>query len=122
MAAPPRMTRKTEHNKRVNRRRFLKTVGLGVVGVGAACIVDTLFIEPEWVEVTELDLHLPHLPKSFVGKRLAQISDLHLSPSVDHAYLRDCIARLNALSPDLAVITGDPPAESAGPATIAARR
>ncbi len=52
-------------------------------------------------------VHLPHLPASFRGLRMVHISDLHLGHHMHGAQLERCVARVNALDPDLIVITGD---------------
>jgi predicted MPP superfamily phosphohydrolase len=47
------------------------------------------------------------LPPSLAGKRLVQISDLHIGPSVDDDYMIDAFDRVTALAPDVVAITGD---------------
>jgi predicted MPP superfamily phosphohydrolase len=50
---------------------------------------------------------LTNLPSSLVGKRLVQISDLHVGPVVDNSYLRSALRSLEDLAPDYLAITGD---------------
>jgi hypothetical protein len=59
------------------------------------------------VEVERLDLPLRGLPDALGGLRVAQISDLHIGIQMRAPLLRRLIARVNALEPDLIVITGD---------------
>ncbi|MGH9887739.1 MAG: metallophosphoesterase [bacterium] len=59
------------------------------------------------VEVERLDLPLRGLPDALGGLRVAQISDLHIGIQLRAPLLRRLIARVNALEPDLIVITGD---------------
>lgn len=47
------------------------------------------------------------LPASLVGKRLVQVSDLHVGPVVDNGYLRRVLRSLADLDPDYLAITGD---------------
>lgn len=89
------------------RRRFLQGVALGTLGFCTSCAVDALGVEPEWVEIVEEDLLIKGLPKSFSGKRIVQISDLHCSRTVSTEYLRRCLQRVNQLDADLVVLTGD---------------
>lgn len=63
--------------------------------------------EPEWVEVVEVDLPLPHLPKSFAGMRVLQISDLHYGGWMTEGRLKKFLATAASLSPDLVALTGD---------------
>ena len=91
----------------IPRRRFLKlAVAAGavpVVGVG----VYTRFVEPYWVEVVERRLPVAKLPRDLVGRRLVQLSDLHIGPHVDDQYLITSFQRVRDLSPDFVAYTGD---------------
>jgi hypothetical protein len=57
--------------------------------------------------VDRVDLPLPGLPDALAGLRVAQISDLHIGLQLRAPLLRELVARVNALEPDLIVITGD---------------
>lgn len=50
---------------------------------------------------------MPHLPESFAGLRIAQISDLHVGPTVQIKYVQKVVQRVLDLKPDLIAITGD---------------
>jgi predicted MPP superfamily phosphohydrolase len=67
----------------------------------------TLVVEPHWLEITTRDLPVANLPVALDGARLAQLSDLHVGPQVDDAYLIASFDRLRALAPDIVTITGD---------------
>jgi uncharacterized protein len=75
----------------------------GAVGVGGY----TRYYEPTWLEITTRAMPIAGLPRSLVGKRLVQLSDIHLGPHVKDAYVFDTFARVRALDPDLVVYTGD---------------
>ncbi len=87
----------------MNRRRFLGTLA------GAAAVTGfyTWRIEPEWLEITHRSLPIAHLPPSLVGKTLVQLSDIHIGPQVDDAYVVRSFAAVQALQPDFVVHTGD---------------
>lgn len=93
--------------QRLSHRRFVKGVMLGTLGFCTGAAVDALGIEPEWIEVVNHDLRLPGLPKAFAGRRIVQISDLHLSTTVSCEYLRRCFDRINHLNADIILLTGD---------------
>lgn len=82
----------------------LATDGLFLAFSGSAY---SLWIEPEWLEVTHIPLSLPRLPGAFVGLRLAQLSDIHLGGWMDARRLQRVIACTLRLQPDLVVVTGD---------------
>jgi len=59
------------------------------------------------VQVTRQHIRLTRLPKSFDGFRIAQLSDLHISPFMPADEIRRCVNITNQLKPDLVVMTGD---------------
>lgn len=91
---------------KVNRRHFLR--GATRVTVGASLVgLYSWQVEPFWVEVVERDMPLRGLPAGLEGKKVVQLSDLHVSTLVDSAYLRRAIGQAMDLQPDLVMITGD---------------
>ena len=64
-------------------------------------------IEPNWLEVTQIEIKLPKLDRVFDGYRIVQITDLHAGDGIDRAQLERVVAAVNAQNPDLVVITGD---------------
>ncbi len=52
-------------------------------------------------------IHLPRLPKSFDGFRIAQLSDIHIGPFMPEDEIRKYVEIANSLKPDLTVLTGD---------------
>jgi len=63
--------------------------------------------EPRWLDVNPVRLTLPRLTPAFDGYRVVQLSDLHMELWRDWATLDEVVERVNALEPDLIVITGD---------------
>ena len=59
------------------------------------------------VEVVRRRIRLARLPKAFEGFRIAQLSDMHISPFSTADYIRRCVAIANGLEPDLIALTGD---------------
>jgi uncharacterized protein len=64
-------------------------------------------IEPNWLEVKQIEIALPHLDRAFNGYRIVQLTDLHVGDGIDRAQLTKVADTVNALQPDLIVITGD---------------
>jgi predicted MPP superfamily phosphohydrolase len=50
---------------------------------------------------------LPHLGPAFEGFRIVQISDLHITESLNGEFLREVVERVNGMNPDLVAVTGD---------------
>lgn len=60
------------------------------------------------LEVHRERIPLPHLPASFEGYKIIQLSDLHLGTfGSDTTYIHRLVSEVNALEPDLIVFTGD---------------
>lgn len=88
----------------MSRRRFL---GLSTLAAGAGVGLYTCGWEPHWVEVVRRSLALAGLPASWRGRLLVQLSDLHIGPQVDDAYLLRAFEMVNALAPAVVVYSGD---------------
>ena len=57
--------------------------------------------------VVRVDVPIAGLPAALHGFTVAQISDIHVGPTIRHAYLRRIVERVNALGADMVAITGD---------------
>jgi len=82
----------------------------GLLGGGTALLLDGSWQgarEVHALTVTEHEVAVPGLGAEFDGLRVAQLSDLHRGPLVAEKWLRACVARCNALQPDLVLLTGD---------------
>jgi predicted MPP superfamily phosphohydrolase len=84
-----------------DRREFLYAVA---AGIPAAYGVKEALAVPE---TREREIVLPRLPKELDGLRLAQITDLHVSPLLGGDWVREVTRRVNDLKPDLILFTGD---------------
>jgi predicted MPP superfamily phosphohydrolase len=58
-------------------------------------------------QVVRIDVPIPNLPESLVGFSMAQISDIHVGPTIKTRYLQRIVDRVNTLDADLVAITGD---------------
>ena len=77
-----------------------------VTGVAAAITAYGL-CEAHWIRVTNLPVRMPGLPAHLDGFRIAQLSDVHLGRIMRGSQLEKIVNQVNALQPDLIVITGD---------------
>jgi len=57
--------------------------------------------------VVEVDVPIAGLPAALHGFTFAQISDIHVGPTIRKAYLEGIVAAVNALEADVVAITGD---------------
>ena len=92
--------------KGISRRAFLRGAA-ALVALPAASTVWAREVEPFWLDLHDVPLTIPGLPRAFDGLRVAQLTDLHMDDHVPLAYLRRVIERVNAAKPDIVLITGD---------------
>lgn len=57
--------------------------------------------------VLRVDVPIANLPAALHGFSVAQISDIHMGPTIRSRYLQRIVARVNSLGADLVAITGD---------------
>lgn len=93
--------------RKLSRRQWFQRAAAGGIALGLGTAVYAWRVEPHWVTIRHVRMPFKALPDSLAGKRLVQISDLHVGPIVDNRYLRSVLRRLHELAPDYLVITGD---------------
>jgi predicted MPP superfamily phosphohydrolase len=109
---PRRYRRSRKPESSITRRAFLG--GASAAGLGLAIYAGT-HARHEF-EVTNLTVPIRDLPDAFKNFRIVQISDIHLEEFTEAFFLERIVAQVNALNPDLVLITGD--YVSRGPAAL----
>ena len=89
------------------RRHFLTRTAVAVSATPFAACAYGLLYERTEIETTHQRILLRRLPKAFDGFRIAQLSDIHVGPFMPAADIRNCVAMVNQLKPDLVALTGD---------------
>ena len=56
-------------------------------------------------ELNKVDVYIKDL--GFESLKVVQLSDVHIGNTIGKAFLQECVDRINALKPDIVVITGD---------------
>jgi hypothetical protein len=57
--------------------------------------------------VVQVDVPIAQLPPALHGFSIAQISDVHVGPTIKRGYLQAIVERINALQADMVAVTGD---------------
>lgn len=91
----------------ITRSKFLQYVGF----VSGGLMLGTMFIGMfKWVNEFKIIRHkikLPRLSRDFDGFKIVQISDIHLGSWSSSKPLRQAVAMINDLNPDVILFTGD---------------
>jgi predicted MPP superfamily phosphohydrolase len=90
------------------RRRFVARAlaGTAVLATGgAAAYAFRSATGP--AEITEVPVRLERLPRALSGLTIAQITDLHVGPTIREREVRRVVDQVNALRPDVVAVTGD---------------
>jgi uncharacterized protein len=89
------------------RRDFLKMMAAGVAVPVALPSLYGMYVGSSQMKVDDVAPEFQDLPAGLDGFTIIQISDLHVGPFMDTATLQATVRRINAMAPDLVVITGD---------------
>ena len=79
----------------------------GVMGLAFLATTVGLLVARMRPAVVQIDIPIQGLPAELHGFRIAQITDIHIGPTIGHAYLQRVVDQVNALQADLVAITGD---------------
>jgi predicted MPP superfamily phosphohydrolase len=78
----------------------VSTLALGLTGFGMASALGR-------TAVKKVTVPLAKLPPGQKPYTLVQVSDIHVGPTIGLGFLREIVDEVNALEPDVVVITGD---------------
>lgn len=82
---------------------FKKSLDIGALGVAFGVSTEATY-EARIVKLEEMSVKIPSLVKPYT---VAQLSDIHAGGLINEKFMKDVVTRVNALSADLVVITGD---------------
>jgi predicted MPP superfamily phosphohydrolase len=90
------------------RRRFVARAlaGTAVIAAGGASAYAFRSATGP-AEITEVPVRLERLPPALSGLTIAQITDLHVGPTIREREVRRVVEQVNALRPDVVAVTGD---------------
>ncbi|GKU77348.1 metallophosphoesterase [Paenibacillus sp. L3-i20] len=98
------------NSKPICRRTFLKKSmgwGLGLASAASLSGAYSRWIEPNWIDMTDVEVKITNLPRSFDQFRIVHFSDLHLGVHSDSEHLIALMEQIQRLKPDLICFTGD---------------
>ena len=89
------------------RRAFLHSAKTVMLTAPVAVIGYGTFVQRFRLTMREQDIHIPDLHPDLDGVRIAQLTDIHLSPFLSARDLERAVNMANETRPDLMVVTGD---------------
>src|SRR5579871_2732704 len=89
------------------RRALLQAMTGAAAAAPFAVVAFGAIVERTNFQVTEIDLAVPGLHPDLAGLRLAQLSDIHLSPFLSEEEFARAVDAANELRPHVAFVTGD---------------
>jgi predicted MPP superfamily phosphohydrolase len=108
----------TTANRTLSRRQF---IAFSALAAGGGLVAYSGFWDRHHLELVQQTIWLRRLPQSFHGLRIAQISDIHYDEYTEPYFVREIVRRINALNPDVVVLTGDFVTDGPLPRHIGAR-
>jgi uncharacterized protein len=85
---------------------FLRSISM-ILAVTLLFLTYIFHIEPNWYDVNEVTLTLPHLPAAFDKYRIVQLADFHVDNERDVDRLKKIVQITTEQQPNLVVMTGD---------------
>lgn len=117
LTEPTLLVSPTERTSLLTRRNFLRLA----VGSAAGMALYAGEISRHEIEVIQRSITLPGLADGFAGMRIVQISDFHFEEYTEAFFLKEIVHRVNALAPDVVVLTGDFVSKAPSPRRVATR-
>ena len=88
------------------RRRFMKIAfDVTMLILAFSYVLKGLIGGIKRPELNKVDIYIDNL--GFEELTIVQLSDVHVGNTIGKAFLEECVLRINALKPDIIVITGD---------------
>jgi predicted MPP superfamily phosphohydrolase len=89
------------------RRNFLgRMIAGGIAGVAAVTGIGGI-LHARGFRIKTVEVALKNLPREASGYVIAQLTDVHIGPTIGRSYIEDVVRETNALGADMIVITGD---------------
>ncbi len=99
---------KSKETHSEERRRFLGRAFGGGVGVLSSGLTGAAFVEAKGgPRIERVEVPLVRFPKGLSGLKIVQISDLHVGPTIDRAYVEEVVRLTMSCKPDIIALTGD---------------
>ena len=93
--------------KAAARANWMSGLNLAILSLTTGLTVYGFFQARGKIRINRVTVSLPELPKDLEGFTIAQITDLHVGPTIKEQFVRRVVEATNALEPDIVAVTGD---------------
>ena len=91
-----------------SKRDFLKkAMSIGMISLAGSASLYGFRMARDVPSIIYKNIYLKNLPDEFEKFKIAQISDLHVGPTIKKPYVESVLTQISYLNPDLIAITGD---------------
>ena len=92
----------------IEKREFLqKSLSIGILTLIGPTTAYGFYSARKGPSIIDQTIFLKNLPDSFENFTIAQISDLHVGPTIKKPYVEKVLNQISNINPDLIAITGD---------------
>ena len=91
----------------VRRRFIVNGLNLGILGGAAVLSGYGFFSSRGPLRIQQISVAIPGLPKALDGLRIAQVTDVHVGPTIKRDYVQRIVDKVNAIGADIIAFTGD---------------
>ena len=90
------------------RRDFIqKILSISIVTTTSVSTLAGLYAARKGATIMKTTVPIKGLDKDLSGMTIAQVSDLHIGPTIKKGYVEEVVEQVNRLNPDIIAITGD---------------
>jgi len=91
-----------------SKRDFIKrSINISMITLAGSATVYGFYSARKGPFIIKHDIYIKNLPDAFENFSIAQISDLHVGPTIKRPYVEDVLEKISRLNPDLIAVTGD---------------
>ena len=91
-----------------SKRNFIKkSVSIGIIGLTGSATAYGFYNARKGPQVIKENIFLKNLPPEFENYKIAQISDLHVGPTIKRPYVEKVFDTIANVNPDMLAVTGD---------------
>jgi predicted MPP superfamily phosphohydrolase len=96
-----------ETGEGISRLKFLSVIGVTVAGLPFISMLYGVLVGAHDYTVRKIKIKIPHLPESFNGFKIVQLSDIHAGSFVSKSLVEKGVEMAKGLNPDVVFFTGD---------------